>query len=76
MSETKIGRVIVGPVLEDATKTRPHYFKVMTLDLADDLRIVEYRRFYQKAEAVWTRKATITQLKSMRKTRRKAKKNP
>lgn len=71
MSEVKIGRVVVGPVLEDSTRTRPHFFKVVTLDLQGDPRLVEFRRSYQRAEAVTNRKATITQLKSAAKARRK-----
>jgi len=70
---TKVGRVVVGPVLEDTTKTRPHYFKVTTMDLNGDPRLVEFRRSYHKLEAVTARTATISQLKSARKARRKAK---
>lgn len=69
-AETKVGRAIVGPVLEDTTKSRPHYFKVTTLDLNGDPRLVEFRRYYQRADAVTNRKATITQLKSARKAAR------
>ena len=70
---TKVGRVVVGPVSEDHTKPRPHYFRVATLDLDGDLRLVEYQRYHVKADAEAVRKATISRLKSAAKQARERK---
>jgi hypothetical protein len=70
---TKIGRVIVSDVKEDGRYSRPFFFRVTTLDLDGDPRLVEFRRHYDVAQAHAARALTITQLKSLRRDAKKRK---
>ena len=69
----RIGRVIIGEIKEDQRYSRPFYYKIVTLDLNDEARLVEYRRHYNSHEALIARGMTISQLKSLDTAARKRK---